>query len=133
MSILKHEQFDPNGSGGHDIAIIKLKVPVPLAVDSIVPVCLPWNNEYTRRLAGKYAGLMGTVSEWKKKGRTSYTHLETKVPIISNDECANQVERKNSSSTVIHKNVLCADDVEHNAKSSCDVSKTTQWTIIIIA
>jgi len=68
------------------------------------------------------SSLKGTVVSWDKKGRTSYSLVETRVPFVNGISKCLEMIRSNSNKTVmLNDNMLCAGDMEHDVKDSCAV------------
>lgn len=65
--------------------------------------------------------LKGTVVSWEKKGRTSYSLVQTQVPLISG---IRKCEEMTNNTAVINENMLCAGNMKDGAQDSCSVSFT---------
>lgn len=63
--------------------------------------------------------LKGTVVSWDKKGRTSYSLVQTQVPLISG---IRKCEEMTNNTAVINENMLCAGNMKEGAQDSCSVS-----------
>ena len=78
-----HPSFDLNRFT-HDLALLKLEVPVDFSEHSHVrPICLPSGSN-------TYAGFAAVASGWGRTGHTSPTSqvlLETDVTVLSNQQC----------------------------------------------
>ncbi|CAL8117664.1 unnamed protein product [Orchesella dallaii] len=69
------------------------------------------------------SSIKGTVVSWEKKGRTSYSLVENKVPFVNGiTKCLEMIQRHSNSSVNLNDNMLCAGDMEHDVKDSCAVN-----------
>ena len=101
VEVHRHPSLDLSGRVSHDLALLKLEVPVDFSKHPHVrPICLPSGSD-------TYAGYAAMVSGWGMTGNTSPTSkvlLETDVTVLSNQQC----KASGVPASMIHDDHICA-------------------------
>jgi len=111
--IIMHDQYDRR-TVNNDIALLKLKTPVPIGSPNttIVPACLPANND------ADFSGINATVSGWgllSDGGSQSNVLRKVVVPVMTNEVCNSDQTRYKGR---VSENMLCAGYME-GGRDSC--------------
>lgn len=139
--VIIHPDFNTS-TLNHEIALLRLSEPLKLFSGgrrrgedesheddtkreqsfATAPVCLPKED-----LIGENEGsgqdsfiknMDGIVVSWDKKGRTSYSLVQTIVPFVNGiEKCAEMTNK----SAVLNDNMICAGQVDKFASDSCSV------------
>lgn len=112
VEIMRHTDFNAK-TYLNDIAILKLRRPVPLNKD-IALICLPYGSLQTDTYEGKMANIAGW-GELYYGGPSSASLQDTRIPIQSLDTCKESFKR---TSITFTDNYLCAGSLKGD-KDAC--------------
>lgn len=111
--IIKHEQYSTPSMFDKDIALLKLRRPIPFD-ENIGTVCLPDKN------APVPVGTKCFITGWGKIHPWDYMHYKLQqamLPVVDNMKCENL--NTNSTNIPVTSNMLCAGHGPNNPTGGC--------------